>query len=239
MVDFDFTSRINGLPTTLSGSPVVSVYKTNSTVESTTGVTLTVDFDARTGLNHVRIDLSSDLTFYAAGVDYAVVITTGTVGGTSVVGEVVGHFSILNRSALRPTIAGRTALVAPDGSIAPDWSKVMSPTTAVALTNTTLKSVYLARLGFQLGATDNRYRVKWFKDGIPQDSGVTSPTIQVIQENGTDLIASTAMTDAGSNDFRYTEATNKVTAGTTVRVRLTATIDGATRTTDADIGKVS
>ncbi len=238
IIDFNFTTRnTNGLPTTLAGSPVVSVYKTNSTTQTTTGVTLTVDFDGITGLNHVRIDTSTDGSFYASGCDFSVVITIGTIGGSTVAGEVVAHFSILNRSALRPTTAGRTVLVASDGSISPNWADVKSPGTTVALTGTTLKSVYLARLGFQLGTT-NKYRVKWFKDGIPQDSGVTSATIQVIKEDGTDLVASTAMTDAGNNDFRYTEATNVVTSGTTVRVRMTATIDSETRTTDADIGKV-
>ena len=42
------------------------------------------------------IDLSAD-AFYATGEDYSIVITTGTVGGVSVVGYVVGTFSIQNR----------------------------------------------------------------------------------------------------------------------------------------------
>lgn len=98
-VDFKFTTRtITGAPTTLSGTPAVSVYKSNGDTESTAGVTLTANFDSRTGLNHVRITTSSDGTFYANGSDFQVVITTGTVGGTSVVGEVVGHFSLKNRN---------------------------------------------------------------------------------------------------------------------------------------------
>lgn len=235
-VDFNFTTRINGVPTTLAGA-TVSVYKGSSTTQTTTGVTLTVDFDGITGLNHVTIDLSSDGSFYSAGNDFCVIITAGTVSGNLVAGEVVAHFSIKNRSALRPATSGREALVAADGSVSPNWADVKSPASTVALSGTTLKSIYLARLGFQLGSP-NKYRVKWFKDGIPQDSGVTDAEIQVIKEDGTDLVASTAMTDAGNNDFRYTEATNLVTSGTTVCVRMTATIDGSTRTTDAEIGKV-
>lgn len=96
-VDFKFTTvNTSGVPTQLAGSPAVSVYKANSTTETTTGVTLTVDFDARTGLNHVRI-VTTD-SFYAGGNDYHVIITTGTVGGSSVVGYVVAEFSIENRS---------------------------------------------------------------------------------------------------------------------------------------------
>lgn len=97
IVDFTFhTNGTTGAPTTLSGTPALSVYKANSTTQSTAGITLSADFDTVTGLNHVRIDTSAD-AFYATGNDYSVVITTGTVGGTSVVGYTVGSFSIENR----------------------------------------------------------------------------------------------------------------------------------------------
>ena len=97
VLDFAFTSRgSTGLPTILSGAPALSVYKANGSTESTAGITLTVDFDLRTGLNHVRIDTSAD-AFYAVGNDYKVVITAGTVDSVSVVGEVVATFSIENR----------------------------------------------------------------------------------------------------------------------------------------------
>jgi hypothetical protein len=98
-VDMKFNTVNTSLaPATLGGTPAVSIYKNNSTTtETTTGVTLTVDLDSKTGLHHVRIDTSTDSTFYANGNDYAAVITTGTVAGTSVVGAVVGTFSIGNR----------------------------------------------------------------------------------------------------------------------------------------------
>jgi ubiquinone biosynthesis protein UbiJ len=99
VLDFKFsTNDGTGAPATLSGSPAISVYKDNSTTESTSGVALTVDFDARTGCNHCRIDTSSDGTFYAAGHEYQAVITTGTSGSVSVVGVPVAHFSIENRT---------------------------------------------------------------------------------------------------------------------------------------------
>lgn len=112
VIDFKFsTVSTAGVPTTLSGSPVLSIYKSNSTTESTTGITLTVDFDSRTGMNHVHITTASDGTFYADANDFDVVITTGTVSSVSVVGIIVGSFSISNRSALRPTTVGRTLVV--------------------------------------------------------------------------------------------------------------------------------
>jgi hypothetical protein len=104
-LNFKFTTRQStGAPFTLGGSPVVSVYKANDLTQSTAGVTLAVDFDGVTGLNNVLIDLSAD-AFYAVANDYQVVITTGTVNSISVVGEVVGHFSIENRVGPSKTAA--------------------------------------------------------------------------------------------------------------------------------------
>jgi hypothetical protein len=70
------------------------VYKDNSTTQSTAGVTLSVDFDAVTGLHNVRITTSSDATFYANGGEFECVITTGTVDSVSVVGSCVGRFTL-------------------------------------------------------------------------------------------------------------------------------------------------
>lgn len=111
-LDFKFTSRSfsTGVPTTLAGSPAVAAYVGNSTTEITAGITLTVDFDSRTGLNNVRVAATSG-NGYATGSNYQLVITAGTVGGVSVVGEVIGEFSIEARSALMPATAGRTLVV--------------------------------------------------------------------------------------------------------------------------------
>ena len=117
-VDLYFTTvDVAGIPATLAGTPAVSVYKDNGTAESTAGITLTTDFDGRTGLNQVRITTNSDGTFYAAGHDFNVVITAGTVSGNSVVGYVVGDFSIQNRNQLRPATAGRTLSVDSNGRV--------------------------------------------------------------------------------------------------------------------------
>lgn len=113
VLDFKFgTNDATGASATLGGTPAVSVYKSNSTTESTTGVSLTADFDGRTGCNHVRVDTSADGTFYAAGNDFEVVITTGTVGGISVVGQVVATFSIENRTQKANVIKWNSTTVA-------------------------------------------------------------------------------------------------------------------------------
>src|SRR5688572_23135963 len=90
------TVTTTGAPTQLAGSPVISAYPGNSTTQITAGITLSVDFDSRTGLNNVRVVATSG-NGYAFGTNVALVITTGTVNSVSVVGEVVGSFSIGTR----------------------------------------------------------------------------------------------------------------------------------------------
>lgn len=97
-IDLKFTTvNSSGVPTTLAGTPTVACYVDNGTTEITAGVTLTVDFDARTGLHNVRVVATSG-NGYATGTNVQVVITAGTVSGSSVVGYVVGSFSIEARS---------------------------------------------------------------------------------------------------------------------------------------------
>jgi hypothetical protein len=115
----------SGAAYTLAGTPALSVYKDNSTTQSTTGVTLTADFDSVTGLHHFAIDTSADGTFYSAGSNFDVVITTGTVDSVSVVGTVVGSFSLAKTAALRPTTAGRTLDVASTGEAGLDFDNIL------------------------------------------------------------------------------------------------------------------
>jgi hypothetical protein len=112
---FNTVRPSSGAPFTLAGTPALAVYKDGGTTESTAGVTLTVDFDSRTGLHTYAIDTSADGTFYSSGSDFTVVLTAGTVDSVSAVGLVVGAFSLANRSALRPTTADRTLLVGASG----------------------------------------------------------------------------------------------------------------------------
>lgn len=99
LVRLSFNSRdLTQTLVTISGA-AVSVYKSGSAVEVATGVTLTIDYDGRTGYHHILIDTSSDGTFYAAGSDYRVVLTAGTIVGVpSQINTEIGQFSIENRS---------------------------------------------------------------------------------------------------------------------------------------------
>lgn len=143
-IDIKFTTvQSTGAPTTLAGSPVISAYIGNSTTQITAGITLSVDFDSVTGLNNVRVAATS-ANGYTAGTNVALVITTGTVNSVSAVGYVVGTFSISARSALRPTVAGRTLDVSAGGEGGVDWANVGSPSTTVSLSGTTVATTTTA-----------------------------------------------------------------------------------------------
>lgn len=125
-IDIKFTTRqfSTGAPFTLAGTPVISAYVDNGTTEITAGITLTVDFDSRTGLNNVRVVATSGNGFVTA-TNVTLVITTGTVDSVSVVGECVGSFSIEKRSAVRPTTAGRTLTIESDGMAHADLKEML------------------------------------------------------------------------------------------------------------------
>ena len=143
VIDFKFTTfrPSTGAPFTLAGSPVISVYKDDSTTQSTAGVTLTVDFDSVTGLHHVRITTATDGTFYANGGEFECVITAGTVDSVSVVGSCIGRFTLRSQAALYPTTAGNTLDVNANGEAGIDWANVGNPTTTLGLSNTTIANV--------------------------------------------------------------------------------------------------
>lgn len=90
-----FTTRAfaTGIPTVLAGSPVVSAYEDDSITQITAGITLGVDHDGVVGLNLLTLVLTA-ANGYEAGKDYNFVVTTGTVGGVSVVGETVLSISL-------------------------------------------------------------------------------------------------------------------------------------------------
>lgn len=137
-IDIKFcTVATTGAPTTLAGTPSIAAYPGNSTTEITAGITLSVDFDSRTGMHNVRVVASSG-NGYATATNYTLVITAGTVGGTSVVGYCIGSFSVENRSAVMPTTAARTLDISATGEAGIDWANVGSPTTAVNLSATNI-----------------------------------------------------------------------------------------------------
>lgn len=93
VVRFKFnTSAASGVPTTIGNSPALAVYLPGNDTEITTGVTLTVDDDSKTGTHECIVDLASG---YAADTgNNSIVFTAGTVGVVSLVGSVAGEFGV-------------------------------------------------------------------------------------------------------------------------------------------------
>jgi len=96
-ITFGFTTRAfaTGVPTSLLGTPVLSVKEGANDTPITAGVSLDVDTCATpvTGLNEGTIIATSG-NGYEAGKSYFAYISTGTVGGVSVVGEIVEQFTV-------------------------------------------------------------------------------------------------------------------------------------------------
>jgi hypothetical protein len=89
-----FSNGTDGLPYTLSGTPVLSLYTSATTsCVTTTGVALTADYSSYTGCNSVVVT-TTNTAVYKPGLDYDLVLTSGTVNGGSVVGVPVAHFYV-------------------------------------------------------------------------------------------------------------------------------------------------
>ena len=113
-----------GIPTVLAGTPVISAYEDNSATQITAGITLGVDHDSVVGLNLITV-VATGGNGFEAGKQYGLVITTGTVGGVSVVGQIVKEFSLEAAAAF-------TRLGAPTGaSVSADVAAVKSETALI------------------------------------------------------------------------------------------------------------
>ena len=99
---------------------------------------------------------------------------------------------------------------------------------------TVTPDIYHADIAFtrdQTNTTDE-YSATWYKNGVRKTAGITVPTIQVVKRaDGTDLIASTAMTQIGTTGSYKYDATGaaRTTVGEAVLAIVSATIDAATR----------
>ena len=219
-IDIKFTTvDTTGAPTTLAGTPVVSAYPGNSTTQLTAGITLTVDFDSVTGYHNVRVAATSG-NGYATATNYSLAITTGTVGGTSVVGYEIGAFSIENRSALMPTVAARTADVTTTGGVGVDWGNVENATTTNALTGTTI-------------ATTQKVDVETIKtQAVTLAGAITFPAATVAST--TNITAGTITTTTN-----LTNAPSDSSGVTTLLTRIGGTITTSGGIVSADIKKVN
>ena len=98
VINIPFTTRAfaTGVPTVLTGAQTVEIYEDASItpiVEGASKLVLTIDLNSIVGFNMATATLSAANGF-EVGKHYTLIIKTGTVGGVSVVGEVVGEFTV-------------------------------------------------------------------------------------------------------------------------------------------------
>lgn len=99
--------------------------------------------------------------------------------------------------------------------------------------------VYHADIQFNKNSTTDQYTVTWFKNGIRITSGITSPTLQVVnRSDGTDLIAATSMTQIASTGmYKLDTTSSRQTVGVAYPVIAAATIDGSSRSFSWILGR--
>jgi hypothetical protein len=233
--DTKFTTvTTTGAPTTLAGTPVISAYVGNDVVQLTAGITLSVDFDGVTGLHNVRVVATSG-NGYATASNYQLVITTGTVGGTSVVGYVVAEFSIEARSSLRPTTAGRTLDVSTGGEAGVDWANVGSPTTALNLSATNIDvDQVVASVSGAAGSVTGA--VGSVTGAVGSVTGLTASDVGAIKTK-TDFLPSATAGAAGGVFIAGANAATSVTTALTANI--TGNLSGSVGSVTGAVGSVT
>ena len=137
------TNDSDGASITRATDGTVSVYKDLGTTQTVAGVYDTYeDFDGLTGVHGCRIDTSAD-AFYATGSDYTVVLSAATIDSQTV-NAVLAHFSIENRSGLRPTTAGRTLDVTSNGEAGLDLDNTSGTIAAAQIASNAITAAKIA-----------------------------------------------------------------------------------------------
>lgn len=105
-------------------------------------------------------------------------------------------------------------------------------------------AVYRARVWMikDTGGAADRYVISFEKNGAPIFTGISAVTLQVIKaSDGSDLIAASSATQIASTGLYKFDATTtaRITTGAAYVAKITATIDGATRTMTQPVGRDS
>lgn len=86
------TVGTDGVAETLAGTPAVEIYEDGNDTQITSAETLTASADSVVGLNRLAVDLND--AGFENGKTYTCVLSAGTVDSVSVVGRIVGVFSV-------------------------------------------------------------------------------------------------------------------------------------------------
>lgn len=202
-VDFLFvtTAPDTGAPATLSGTPVISAYVGNSTTQITAGISLSVDFDSVTGLNHVRATLTTG-NGYTDDTDVMFVITTGTVDGNSAVGYVVARCTL-----------GRAAV---------DFAQALPSSPTADTVGDALKQATIEEAPKKnVALSDIPFYMVDDTDGKTPETGLTV-TAEVSKDGGAFASAGGSVTEIGSGVYHFDAAQADMNADVVV-LKFTAT----------------
>ena len=127
-----FTTRAfaTGIPTVLAGSPAIDIYEDATATPIITGETLVVSLNSVVGFNMITVTATAG-TGFGAGQSYTAILQAGTVGGVSVVGEVVAHFTLDMSSAAKDLANGTDGL----GAIKAETALIVADTNELQTDN--------------------------------------------------------------------------------------------------------
>lgn len=156
-----------------------------------------------------------------------------TAAQTAILAKLLKYFQLALRkdSAIATDNAAElTAINADGGSGAGGY---VSTTDSLQAVRDQVDDAYYADIKLTRDEVNDRdeYTVVWFKNGQPVTSGLSgTPTIRVYDRAGSNLIATTNMTEVITGVWKYNEAANLVTIGDAVIAHVAATIDSVART---------
>lgn len=210
-----------GLPANLIQSLGAAVTNEDGTLASATASTVTFPTTDSAG-NSIPDD--DRYTFHE------IKIVAGTGVGQTVLTTSAGA------SARQYNVVASTMPVQPDNTskyvVVGSWNANVTHTEGSS--GGAFSNLYHADIGFARDTTNSRdeWTVVFFKNGVPLTAGITSPTIQVVKRaDGTDLIASSALTQIGSTGhYKYdASGAERATLGEAVVAVVSGTIDGSAR----------
>jgi hypothetical protein len=228
-----------GASFTLAGSPAIQVYKDNSTTQSSSGVTLTTDFDSVTGFNHFAVDTSSDGTFYSAGSFFDVMLSAGSVNSVNVAGSAIASFTLRKDSALKPATAGRNLVVDTSGladattvKLGPSGSASAQTARDVGASVLLSSGTGTGQLNFTSGVVDaNTTKISGTAQ-TARDLGASvllssgTGTGQLSLSSGRAKIQSNTVTNTAINGFQFVMRNTAGTPTTGLTVTASRSIDG-------------
>jgi len=155
-----FTTRAfaTGIPGTLSAS-TVAVYEDVTATPILTSVAVTEDLNSIVGLNAVTIAATSGNGFNVGGA-YHVVIEVGTVDSVSVVGEVIGNFTVGHSAAAVDLANGTDGL----GAIKAETALIVGDTAGIA--GAAMRGTDSAALATALTTAQNDLDILTGSDGV-------------------------------------------------------------------------